>query len=1374
MPKRLSTIRDVDKTFVMRKGEQKQKMKHTRIRRIIAVLLCVSVMLPTALSNKPVQAEDRQSDLPEDIIENKISFDTVDTVIEKYKTEFSNREIDPIAYKSSINGENRVRRINFYFPEEPLQVNGECEIPIPEEIARILRLFGDVRYTGSIADSGTCKMYIVDPDGKEHLLPNYGQAWKGEFSIGGEPQWTSYGKTSANESSLMNPTEHKVNGEVNYTGYKLKFLGTGSLNFINLWEENGLPMEYDTSAYGVIGSDKDVIDATVSFDATKNLSIDGVNKMEDDVFKRVHVNSGPVQVFSNMNTPILDDEVFSKTYRDWKFTPGRGTFQIKDAGGLLTEGADGYSNTDALFESYALNPVMVDKLNTLFPATQDDYILTYDGWPEWQWGELGDINIKNINMATPDYKYFKAAADTAAKLTKAIDTRFDGYGPRYIEVKNESTFSGEWAFFNTCDEDTAWNYLAEFHNEVADAIKKEVPEVLVGGPSSAFMYIEKDDFKDAFRQLKFMDDTKGHLDWYSHHFYENSASLYVNGREENSDGFLCGRFQAVMDLLRAHMENTDNVRPILITEEGSYNSLNTDIDYFQNLTAFNGYFIQSLEYVDTIDSLIPYLYPVCSWRPNGNNQLYKYNEGQTGILEEMTPLEAYVDMWTDFNGAFIPASISTDDPVLKSRIYTKAVRQGDTIYLAVQNLNNQQVNLDIEGILGNGIQIENISEKHYFLENAKLTYEEIMVDDLNDIHMRVQEMAMFEIKVSDAAEFVSEVYKEVDYAREELVETGNHMEFTVESSKSDLVDSTIRVGFGKSGSGFAGTMTISLNGKVVGNRDLEYTNKTGDIFTTADFDIDPAEVKEGTNKIVVSMPEGGRVSCVSIINNYDKAAAACADAAPLKVKIEEALNMIGDKLYLSEDGSGLPAGAKWITQINFESFTNVITDACALLKDVMRTDKEIQTQLKILDTAMTMFSKNSKDAVVIESEAAVFPDTTFEEGEDVSYIVTNGKPAESEIITENNNSVLKVTVPKMGSWNDLTQVVWTAADGEYWDLMSNHLTFDIGNPNEYTLYYAVNIYDTEGGLTQNWLQVAAGETKHVELIPAAPANFKNAAKVAIWINEPHMEMKDKENVSFILDNVCVIKEDEEPTVLVKAERPDVDTTIVEGLKLPEEPEIIEGANAVWDNGTKGNLIIKSDALFADFIKVTVNGTDLNSECYEVSEGSTVVTLKESYLDGLEAGVYNIAIVSKSGIAETTFTIKRSEKPDGGETDDKELVSIEITKEPNKKIYQVGEKLDITGMEVMARYEDGTTELISGYQVKGFDSSKSGDIYLTVVYEGKSCRLKVTIRENAGSETVKKPDVIKTGDESRIFVAVVALVLSAIVLLMLLLRKRLKK
>ena len=46
--------------------------------------------------------------------------------------------------------------------------------------------------------------------------------------------------------------------------------------------------------------------------------------------------------------------------------------------------------------------------------------------------------------------------------------------------------------------------------------------------------------------------------------------------------------------------------------------------------------------------LVPYLYPLKSWEPNANHQLYKYNDTQTGILEEMTYLEAYVDLWKDF------------------------------------------------------------------------------------------------------------------------------------------------------------------------------------------------------------------------------------------------------------------------------------------------------------------------------------------------------------------------------------------------------------------------------------------------------------------------------------------------------------------------------------------------------------------------------------------------------------------------------------------------------------------------------------------------------------------------------------------------------
>ena len=97
-------------------------------------------------------------------------------------------------------------------------------------------------------------------------------------------------------------------------------------------------------------------------------------------------------------------------------------------------------------------------------------------------------------FATPAYDKFDSAADTAAQLYKAINMRMGGYGPKYLEVKNESTIVNEWNFFNTDTTDGAWEKLGEFHNTVADKVKEVNPSVLVGGPSSAFMYLERNDF----------------------------------------------------------------------------------------------------------------------------------------------------------------------------------------------------------------------------------------------------------------------------------------------------------------------------------------------------------------------------------------------------------------------------------------------------------------------------------------------------------------------------------------------------------------------------------------------------------------------------------------------------------------------------------------------------------------------------------------------------------------------------------------------------------------------------------------------------------------------------------------------------------------
>lgn len=93
------------------------------------------------------------------------------------------------------------------------------------------------------------------------------------------------------------------------------------------------------------------------------------------------------------------------------------------------------------------------------------------------------------------------------------------------------------------------------------------------------------------------------------------------------------------------------------------------------------------------------------------------------------------------------------------------------------------------------------------------------------------------------------------------------------------------------------------------------------------------------------------------------------------------------------------------------------------------------------------------------------------------------------------------------------------------------------------------------------------------------------------------------------------------------------------------PEIIAGANGTWQKGTQDGLSFTSNAAFDDFIKVQVDGKDLDASNYSTKEGSTIVTLKASYLETLSVGKHTLAIVSDTGIAETEFTILAASNSD---------------------------------------------------------------------------------------------------------------------------------
>ncbi len=95
-------------------------------------------------------------------------------------------------------------------------------------------------------------------------------------------------------------------------------------------------------------------------------------------------------------------------------------------------------------------------------------------------------------------------------------------------------------------------------------------------------------------------------------------------------------------------------------------------------------------------------------------------------------------------------------------------------------------------------------------------------------------------------------------------------------------------------------------------------------------------------------------------------------------------------------------------------------------------------------------------------------------------------------------------------------------------------------------------------------------------------------------------------------------------------------------KLPAdlmEYQIIEGANQTVEQGKEAAF--RSEADFVKFLKVTVDGADVDAANYTVVEGSTIVTLKAEYTKELSVGTHTLTVVSNDGTASTSFTVKTS-------------------------------------------------------------------------------------------------------------------------------------
>ncbi len=169
---------------------------------------------------------------------------------------------------------------------------------------------------------------------------------------------------------------------------------------------------------------------------------------------------------------------------------------------------------------------------------------------------------------------------------------------------------------------------------------------------------------------------------------------------------------------------------------------------------------------------------------------------------------------------------------------------------------------------------------------------------------------------------------------------------------------------------------------------------------------------------------------------------------------------------------------------------------------------------------------------------------------------------------------------------------------------------------------------------------------------------------------------------------------------------DFDTFLDE---FDESSSLIEVSGLLSENETtyhyaaeKGTQLTLTSKGSGSKAEVWVNNQKVDE--IEVEDGKVSYNLNVEEDSVVQFYFYNEAeLVSKAYTSISTKTVSRV------------LTGIEITQNPIKTVYKVGEELDVTGLTVKATYDDGTYKYITDYSLSGYDSSKEGTKTISVNY-----------------------------------------------------------
>tara|TARA_R110001583_G_scaffold96936_1_gene241642 strand:- start:568 stop:2391 length:1824 start_codon:yes stop_codon:yes gene_type:complete len=462
--------------------------------------------------------------------------------------------------------------------------------------------------------------------------------------------------------------------------------------------------------------------------------------------------------------------------------------------------------------------------------------------------------------------HHKIAAYNAAYIKNAYPIM-----PKYYEVMNEP-------FVHSIDYVKSWDEteaviveMSKLHKIVADKVHSEIPNIMVGGYSSAYPEVERKDFWHWNTRMKtFMDIAGESMQFFATHIYDgrNVEGGFSYRSGSNSEG--------ILDLIEAYsFKKWGVVKPHLISEYGYTAKGLIGEPYSPELNAtcliaYNKILMQLLDKPDRLLKAVPFITAKAGWfykdkkrNPNGYPYPWVLKKKEADGSYTFTHLTKFYELWKDVEGKRI--EVSSNNPDIQIHGFSKKGK----IFIAINNLSDETQTTSLNFLNNSSNYIKNSTLRRLF-KNAEglpeLTYLKTE-NNLETISLKAGETIILECNVT-YIEFKNSI-KESNYYTEtylQAIEKDKAILFNfddVEAIKNGRA--YIKMGIGRAHN-LSKKPSVMLNGNKVEvpNNWAGYDQLPRDRF----FGVIgiPVEIKyfiTGNNQLEITFPDsGGHVSSV--------------------------------------------------------------------------------------------------------------------------------------------------------------------------------------------------------------------------------------------------------------------------------------------------------------------------------------------------------------------------------------------------------------------------------------------------------------------------------------------------------------------------------